>query len=279
MSNTPALPSATNSLSRSNSLHIGESISPMEAIALSDDRYSKQVLRYVHLKMEEWVKVELLGAILTAVFLSGLSVLQGGFTWYAFLAALVGFCAVIIAFAIAFTVNAPGELHATIRERLTQKEKLLEPKLTISLVPHPVPNETPFYEKFTGDDGELWELYRIAMTSSVPTIAWLKVREVMLNGHRRYNVHLHYMHAETRVIRVEMAPDEPEYWDVAQKHSQMDHALLTHIKPQLGYDLPAGEQQFEIIASGRDGPVTTKIVMLKIDNEKKLHLELRDPVS
>lgn len=147
--------------------------------------------------------------------------------------------------------------------------------LRIVFEPHSEPNKTPFYETYEGANGEPWTLFRIGVISSVPAIVWVKVRDVILDKERRYNVHLHRMHAEHRVVRVEVSPDILEYWDVVQKSASMDNAILTHIEPLPG-NLPTGEQRFEIVASSRDGLVNTRTGVVSVE-DKALQFRLTAP--
>lgn len=251
-------------------------LTSLEAIALSEASYLRRLRAHIAIQQKQYLKNDLIYSIVAALIVGGVALIAGEVTADSVFWGVLTFLVVFVVMAIKHAVNAPREIDGVVRARLIQAEHLLEPKLIISFEPHPVPNKTPFYEEFKGDDGEWWELYRIAVTGSIHTVAWLKVREVTLSGYQRFNVYLHRMHAETRIVRVEMAPDQPEYWDVVQKNRKMDHALLTHIQPNLGYDLPSGEQRFEVVASARHGAAVTKLVVVTIDVEKKLHVRIED---
>ena len=73
--------------------------------------------------------------------------------------------------------------------------------------------------------------------------------------------------------RVALKADKEDYWDLVSTH--ITGVLLNCIGP-FEQILRPGDYEFELMASGGDRPVATKIVKLRVHKDNTISLEVRD---
>ncbi len=274
-SSMPPLPQDS-SLDRISSLPVGkDQVSPVEAIALSDKTYSQRFRDLLGHRTREYLKQDLAYSALGSLICGLVAFIAGEVTVSVVFGGVLGFLSIFVANVIKHALRTPGEIDTVIRERLSQKEKLLEAKLTIVFG-----RGEPFIDLFTGVNGEPDHsllTYRVRVTSSVPGWVRLTAEEVYLEGRNLPDVWLRPTNKSETTNQTELHANVSHMWDVIQKSSKESELMLAHA---MGANYPrrlGRKAQFRIIASNLSALVTTsKFITAKLDDSDNVYFQLDD---
>jgi TM2 domain-containing membrane protein YozV len=117
-------PAPKNLLEQSVALQTGaDTLSRLEAIALSDNSYFQRVRRYAALRFREHLIRDLIYSAIIGPGIAGLAALiNGDVTTNTFVIGVVGVFAIFLAFFIKYVIEAPSEIDNILRTHLTRRQ-------------------------------------------------------------------------------------------------------------------------------------------------------------
>lgn len=250
--------------------------------SISEARRYFELARYNTRKHE---KKEMLAA---AIVGTGLGIWLGGGTWQGGVGVgILGFFGTLLLIFFIHWIHSPSVLYQAAvaqvgekRARITALEEQLQPNLLIDY--RPEENE-PFVQVEAHNTQ-----YRVGVKSPAPiSNSELVVNHLKVGGFPAlFNIHLRPMHDRDRISgtkRVSLKTDKEEYWDLISAEPAPPHprgvVYLNCLPSFVGgtFEIPPGDYEFELMATGGERPPQTKIVTLRVDeNYTVARLDIRD---
>jgi hypothetical protein len=238
---------------------------------ITDARRYFELARYNTRKHE---KKEMLAAAIVGTLLG---IWLGGGTWQGGIGVgILGFLGTLLLLFFIHWIHSPSVMYQAAvaqvgekRARIVALEEQLQPNLLIDY--RPEENE-PFVQVEPHNTQ-----YRVGVKSPAPisnaelVANHLKVGELPA----LINIHLRPMHERDPINgtkRVALKTDKEEYWDLISTQPAPPHprgVVYLNCLPSFAggsLEIPPGDYEFELMATGGERPPQTKIVTLKVDN-------------